>query len=193
MKREEILTQYRLNPDAIVSYIEALEAQNKDKDARIEALEAQNKAKDARIEALESQIIELKERINELESLLNWTSQGKKKRQPNCAFSEKKPKTESSQKGSSRPLGGQKGHSGSTLNKVEDPDEIICHRLHKCKYCGHNIEESELIDYRTNLATILSQARSRRFLVLLNEAKRTAHCRAATRLAQLGTLNSGIF
>ena len=179
MEREEILTQYRLNPDAIVSYIEALEAQNK--------------AKDARIEALESQIIELKERINELESLLNWTSQGKKKRPPNCAFSEKKPKTESSQKGSSRPLGGQKGHSGSTLNKVEDPDEIICHRLHKCKYCGHNIEESELIDYRTNLATILSQARSRRFLVLLNEAKRTAHCRAATRLAQLGTLNSGIF
>jgi len=35
------------------------------------------------------------------------------------------------------------------LNKVEDPDEIICHRLHKCKYCGHNIEESELIDYKT--------------------------------------------
>ncbi|MDD2340967.1 MAG: hypothetical protein PHG79_12260 [Methanosarcina sp.] len=114
MEREEILTQYRLNPDAIVSYIEALEAQNKDKDARIEALEAQNKAKDARIEALEaqnkdkdarikaleSQIIELKERINELESLLNWTSQGKKKRPPNCAFSEKKPKTESSQYGS---------------------------------------------------------------------------------------------
>jgi len=31
MEREEILTQYRLNPDAIVSYIEALEAQNKDK------------------------------------------------------------------------------------------------------------------------------------------------------------------
>jgi len=161
MEREEILTQYRLNPDAIVSYIEALEAQNKAKDARIEALEAQNKAKDARIEALEaqnkakdariealeaqnkakdariealeSQIIELKERINELESLLNWTSQGKKKRPPNCVFSEKKPKTESSQKRSSRPLGGQKGHSGSTLNKVEDPDEIICHRLHKCK------------------------------------------------------------
>jgi multidrug resistance efflux pump len=55
MEREEILTQYRLNPDAIVSYIEALEAQNKAKDARIEALEAQNKAKDARIEALEAQ------------------------------------------------------------------------------------------------------------------------------------------
>ena len=35
------------------------------------------------------------------------------------------------------------------MNKVEDPDEIICHRLHKCKYCGHNIEESELIDYKT--------------------------------------------
>jgi len=47
MEREEILTQYRLNPDAIVSYIEALEAQNKAKDARIEALEAQNKDKDA--------------------------------------------------------------------------------------------------------------------------------------------------
>ena len=80
MEREEILTQYRLNPDAIVSYIEALEAQNKAKDARIEALEAQNKAKDARIEALEAQIIELKERINELESQLfkpifhRWTN-----------------------------------------------------------------------------------------------------------------------
>ena len=38
MEREEILTQYRLNPDTIVSYIEALESQNKAKDARIEAL-----------------------------------------------------------------------------------------------------------------------------------------------------------
>ena len=126
MEREEILTQYRLNPDAIVSYIEALESQNIKSPillitpklivSYIKALESQNKAKDARIKALESQIIELKERINELESLLNWTSQGKKKRPPNCAFSQKKPKTESSQKGSSRPLGGQKGHSGSTLN-----------------------------------------------------------------------------
>lgn len=48
IEREEILTQYRF--DTIVSYIEALESQNK--------------AKDARIEALESQVIELQERIN---------------------------------------------------------------------------------------------------------------------------------
>lgn len=54
-----------------------------------------------------------------------------------------------------------------------------------------SLEQEEIL--RKYLATILSQARSRRFLVLLNEAKRTAHCRAATRLAQLGTLNSGIF
>ena len=148
MEREEILTQYRLNPDTIVSYIEALESQNKAKDARIEVLESQNKAKDARIEALESQVIELQERIDELESLLNWI-QGKKKRPSNGAISEKKPKTKDSQKGSSKRPGGQEGHPGSTLNKVEDPDEIICHRLHECKYCGHNIEESGIIGYET--------------------------------------------
>jgi transposase len=148
MEHEEILTQYRLNPDTIVSYIEALESQNKAKDARIETLESRDKAKDARIEALESQVIELQERINELESLLNWI-QGKKKRPSNGAFSKKKLKIEISQKGSIKRPGGQKGHPGSTLNKVEDPDEIIFHRLHECKYCGHKLEESEIIGYKT--------------------------------------------
>ncbi len=72
MEHDEILTQCLLNPDAIVSYIEALESQNK--------------AKDARIEALESQVIELQEQINELESLLNCIK-GKKKRPSNGTFS----------------------------------------------------------------------------------------------------------
>jgi len=52
-------------------------------------------------------------------------------------------------KEASRPLGGQKGHSGSTLNKVEDPDELSSIDCINVKYCGHNIEESELIDYKT--------------------------------------------
>lgn len=80
--------------------------------------------------------------------MLNWI-QGKKKCPSNGTFSEKKPKTESSQKESSKLPGGQKGHPGSTLNKVECPDEIICLRLHECKYCGHNIEESKIIGYET--------------------------------------------
>ncbi|AKB37409.1 hypothetical protein MSSAC_2819 [Methanosarcina siciliae C2J] len=123
--------------------ISELESQVKFKDARIEALESQVKSKDARIEALESQAIEFQERINELESLLNQNIQSNKKPPSTGTFIEKKPKTGSSQEGSSKRPGGQKGHPGSTLNQVEDPDEIIFHRLHKCRCCGRNIEESE--------------------------------------------------
>ncbi|OEC90959.1 hypothetical protein A9239_03970 [Methanosarcina sp. A14] len=80
--------------------------------------------------------------------MLNWI-QGKKKRPSNGVISKKKPKTESSQKGSIKRPGGQKRNPGSTLNKVEDPYEIICYQPHECKYCGHKIEESEIIGYET--------------------------------------------
>jgi transposase/uncharacterized coiled-coil protein SlyX len=163
MKREEILTLYHSNPDSIASYIEDFELQYKDLEFRYKRLESQNiefrerihelesqvKFKDARIEALESQAIEFQERINELESLLNQNIQSNKKPPSTGTFIEKKPKTGSSREGSSKRPGGQKGHPGSTLNKVEDPDEIIFHRLHKCRHCGRNIEESEAICYKT--------------------------------------------
>ena len=156
MKREDILTLCHSNPDSIASYIEdlelrckALESQNLEFRERIHELESQVKFKDARIEALESQTIEFQARINELESLLNQNIQIHKKPPSTGTFIGKKPKTGSSRDGNNNCPGGQKGHPGSTLNKVEDPDEIIFHRLHKCKHCGRNIEESEVIGYKT--------------------------------------------
>ena len=153
MKREEILTQYYSNPDAIASYIEdfesrykSLESQNIEFRERIHELESQVKFKDARIEALESQAIEYQERINELESLLNQNIQRNSKPPSTNAFVDKKTK-QGSQEGSSKHPGGQKGHPGSTLNKVEDPDEITYHRLHECRCCGRNIEEAEVTGY----------------------------------------------
>ena len=156
MKREDILTLCHSNPDSIASYIEDFELRCKDLESqniefreRIHELESQVKFKDARIEALESQTIEFQARINELESLLNQNIQIHKKPPSTGTFIEKKPKTGSSRDGNNKCPGGQKGHPGSTLNKVEDPDEIIFHRLHKCKHCGRNIEESEVIGYKT--------------------------------------------
>jgi len=161
MKREEILTLCHSNPDSIASYIEDfelrckdLESQNIDFRERIHELESQVKFKDARIEALESQTIEFQVRINELESLLNQNIQIHKKPPSTVTFIEKKPKTGSSRDGNNKCPGGQKGQPSSTLNKVEDPDEIIFHRLHKCRHCGRNIEESEVIGWQCSESSV---------------------------------------
>ncbi len=53
--------------------------------------------------------------------------------------SEVKRRTKSLRTKSDKPVGGQKGHEGSTREKVENIDEIVEHTSHYCTCCGHDL------------------------------------------------------
>jgi transposase len=119
MKREEILALCASNPEAIVAYIESLE----------------------------SQIKELSERLQALEARLNQNSRNSSK-PPSTDFSVKeKPNPKSLRKKSEKRPGGQDGHTGTTLDMVNNPDEVIEHSLNCCEECGYTLEDIEVEAY----------------------------------------------
>jgi transposase len=119
MKREEILALCASNPEAIVAYVESLE----------------------------SQIKELSERLQALEARLNQNSRNSSK-PPSTDFSVKtKPNPKSRRQKSGKKPGGQEGHSGTTLDMVPNPDEIIEHSLSYCKECGSTLENVKVESY----------------------------------------------
>ena len=67
-------------------------------------------------------------------SILNRNSQNSSK-PPSSDGLKKKPRPKSLREVSGRSSGGQKGHSGSTLSPVENPDEIHVHRVEQCGDC----------------------------------------------------------
>jgi hypothetical protein len=94
MIREEILALCASNPEAIVAYIESLE----------------------------SQIKELSERLQALEARLNQNSRNSSKPPSTDFFVKEKPNPKSRRKKSDKKPGGQKGHPGTTLDMVNNPD-----------------------------------------------------------------------
>jgi transposase len=96
--------------------------------AAIEALRAENALLRAENAALTARLEELERRLG-----LNSTTSGK----PPSSDGLKKPIRVSSLRGSSgRKSGGQKGHPGETLCRVETPDATIEHYPEACAACG---------------------------------------------------------
>ena len=93
MKREEILALCAPNPE-VVAYILSLE----------------------------SQIKELTQRLIVLESRLNQNSRNSSKPPSTDFFVKEKPDPKSLRKKSGKKPGGQDGHSGTNLERVNDPD-----------------------------------------------------------------------
>ena len=50
-------------------------------------------------------------------------------------------------KPSGKPVGGQKGHKGHTLEMVENPDHEIVHRVIECEFCGQSLCNAEAANY----------------------------------------------
>ncbi len=93
MKREEILALCASSPEVIAYII-----------------------------SLESQIKELTERLTSLESRLNQNSRNSSKPPSTDYFSKGKPNPKSLRKKSGKKPGGQEGHSGTTLEMVDNPE-----------------------------------------------------------------------
>lgn len=134
--REAIIRAYKAGVEAVVSLLDYANS----------IIEEQKKG----ISELEN-IIELqKEHIKSLEDRLALDSHNSSKPPSTDAFGkvgkDKERSRGGKKKGSGRKVGGQEGHSGATLRMVENPDEIVPHRVCECKRCGYCIEHTEAID-----------------------------------------------
>jgi len=76
----------------------------------------------AYIVSLETQIKELTDRLIALESRLNQNSRNSSRPPSTDLFVKEKPNPKSLRKKSGKKAGGQEGHSGTTLNMVNDSE-----------------------------------------------------------------------
>ena len=119
MEREEILAICNANPDAIVKLILEQAAT----------------------------IAKLEERIKLLEERLNKNSRNSSKPPSTDFYASKKPTTKSRRQKSGKKVGGQKGHLGTTLKMVNNPDEMVIHRADQCSNCHTSLENEWVKDY----------------------------------------------
>jgi transposase len=120
---EEILAVYKAGPEAVIIFINNIQAENQ----KI-------------IEQQATRISELEEKVKSLEVTLNKNSQNSSKPPSTDNFAREKPKPKSSRIKSGKKAGGQPGHVGITLTLVDNPDEPTVHKVKKCKNCGKNLK-----------------------------------------------------
>ncbi|MGP8321222.1 MAG: DUF6444 domain-containing protein, partial [Methanosarcinaceae archaeon] len=119
MEREEILAIYEAGPDAVIKLIMQQAAT----------------------------ITKLEEQIKSLEERLNKNSRNSSKPPSTDAYATQKPKPKSRRIKSGKKVGGQKGHPGTTLKMVDNPDEIVIHEVDQCSNCHTSLEDEEAKDY----------------------------------------------
>ena len=122
IEREDILAVYEAGPEAVINLVNSL---------------------CAIIEQQAARIAELEERVKSLEEQLNKNSRNSSKPPSTDFFGDRKPKTKSRRKKSGKKVGGQEGHPGTTLTMVDNPDEIVPHKVYRCGACGLSLEDVE--------------------------------------------------
>ncbi len=128
--REEILAVYEAGPEAVITLINRIQAENQ----KI-------------IEQQAARISELEERVKSLEVMLNKNSSNSSKPPSTDSFAREKPNPKSSRIRSGKKPGGQPGHVGKTLTLVDNPDKTTVHKIKKCKNCGKNLEDEIATDF----------------------------------------------
>ncbi len=119
------------------------------------ALAAAIAVRDEIIAALQAALAEQQElnaralaRIAELERRLGLNS-GNSGKPPPCDGLGKPPRqrTQSLRESSGKKSGGQKGHKGETLRRVENPDATVDHFPQTCSGCGGALEAATTADF----------------------------------------------
>lgn len=95
---------------------------------------------------LMDQVELLTKRVEQLEDQLKKNSGNSSKPPSTDKGSSSKPKDRSLRGKSGKKSGGQKGHRGSTLQRVDNPDETIRHSLEFCPITGRKLSEADVVD-----------------------------------------------
>ncbi len=108
---------------------------------------------EAKVIHLELINLELMRKIEELMEKIEELTHSKNSRNSSVAPSKDENrvlKNQSLRGKSDKKVGGQKGHEGTTLRMIENPDITIIHEPNFCKICGNNLEsvKSEFVSKR---------------------------------------------
>jgi transposase len=101
--------------------------------------------KDDLIYLLFTELQKLITRVAELEGQIAKNSRNSSK--PPSSDGLKKPNPKSLRKTGERKSGGQTGHTGSTLNQIDNPDFVKTHKVLCCENCNCNLELAGLLGY----------------------------------------------
>ena len=127
---EEIRACYAQGEEAVIVLVESLVTRINVVEARIEVLENQ-KSKDSKNSSKPSELF--------------GGSFPRKRRAPSADGFAKR--TKSLRTKSGRKSGGQKDHPGSTLEWVEEVDEVFLHPVIDCTSCGRSLESVEVLNW----------------------------------------------
>jgi transposase len=96
------------------------------------------------IEELRAEVVGLKAHVKDLERRLAQNSRNSS-RPPSSDGLAKPPAPKSLRRPSGRKPGGQPGHEGHHLERVENPDEIVRHVPSQCEGCGGGLADSQVV------------------------------------------------
>jgi transposase len=122
-------------------------------------------------------------RVAELERRLGLDSGNSGKPPSSDGLKKKEPRTRSLRERSGRKTGGQKGHRGETLRKVEKPDAVVDHFPETCSGCGGALDAAGATDFTARQVFDLPEPRP--LVVTEHRAHRCGcpSCGAQTRAA----------
>jgi transposase len=95
-------------------------------------------------EAIVDLVLSLMERVEKLEDIIRKNS-GNSSKPPSSDPPSAKNKQRSLRGKSGKKSGGQKGHRGATLKRVDNPDTTITHRLKVCPVTGRKLTDADVI------------------------------------------------
>ena len=117
------------------------ELESLDKSALIEIEIGQNE----RVEELEEVVLRQAEALKALQDQLAKDSRNSGK--PPSSDGLKKRRTKSLRKDEGRKRGEQRGHEGTTLLRVEEPEHIVRHGIKQCPNCQRDLSDVEAVEY----------------------------------------------
>jgi len=123
MTPEEALALYHAGPQAVVKLLCELSAQ---------------------VELLQKQVAELQREVQRLKDQVAKNSRNSSKPPSSDGFT--KPSPKSLRPRGNRKPGGQKGHPGSTLTMVANPDHTVLSAVDQCERCGRCVADQAPID-----------------------------------------------
>ncbi len=137
-KKNELLKELNEKLDRRAGQLEKESEQSKRKIERLSKKVKELEYFEGEVKALRRENIGLKEKLAKYENPKNSNNSSvPPSKDENRPF-----KSKSLRKKTGRKPGGQKGHEGTTLEMVSDPNEIIDHAPEYCKCCGKDLTDT---------------------------------------------------